>query len=95
MSVKSIRSRLVVIGLVGGAGSGAVVGGEAGVVGVLVECVPEVRAVSRGASPDGGNPPEAAKALARAGASIRLISGAHLRPVGFGGFISLLVRGAF
>ena len=37
MSVKSIGGGLVVVGLVGGAGKGAVAGGEGGEVGVLVE----------------------------------------------------------
>ena len=50
--MKSIRSRLVVVGLVGGAGRGADASGEAG-VGVLVVGVAEVRALSLGAGPDG------------------------------------------
>ena len=45
--MKSIRSRLVVVGLVGGAGRGADVSGEAG-VGVLVVREPEVGTMSRG-----------------------------------------------
>ena len=82
--MKSVGGRLVVVGLVRGAGSGADVGSEAG-VGVLVEGEAEVGGVRGGASSDGGNPPGAVQALARAGASISLVSGAHLRPVRFGG----------
>ena len=51
--MKSIGSGLVVVGLVGGAGKGAVVGGEGGEVGVLVEGVPKVGTMGSGASPDG------------------------------------------
>ena len=71
--MKSIGRRLVVVESLN-----QDTGGEVGVVGVLVEGAPEVSAMSRGASPNGSNPPEAVKALARAGASIRLVSGAHL-----------------
>ena len=50
----------------------------------LVEGVPKVSTMGRGASPDGGDPPETVKTLARAGAGVRLVSGAHLSPLGFG-----------